>query len=1070
MRFFSSLLSGNLLGIRDIRGIREGGDIEGRGSGIFLWVGNFFVSLRMQTKHIKLLPMRNRGALAAGVLIAAAAGVRAADFKVCDFEDCAIGQSFTVWNSYGEQSATTATVVADPKNANNKVLHIVNKGWNDHVQFELPAEYAGANFGNKVESLSLKICRHQNDPCGEWKNFQIYLGEQKLHEESWPSYGPVSTWKTWKYDLPAINPDNDSAFLRLGFNSEDSDYYIDDIVLSGTDFPVFEDGILNFSDPSSTSSSYTSYSGGISIPAGTELNVYTSRYTYWTSPVKGSGRLNIHSGGERSFIGNSSAQLPDWSKFNGEVHIYPWPEVNTSVTAGFYGEILAHGGVKFDPGNVKASIREGRYSQLLANNKVTLHEGATLGGEDGNTARAHRIGMLKTEAGSRMMGYYKGNKQKGVYYLVGYDGSDSELAGIIAAEGTSAVGIVKEGDGTYSITGNRNRITGFVTVVGGKLLVSNDASAARENKLPGAIGIGDNTIGVIVYTGGNLGGSGSISGTADIFGYLEPGDAKGNTLTLADFVNGKPIDMKLHPTSRLIFNIAGSDNATRLDASGSINYLNRDEIYDTSEVMPILEIRVAENAQLKEGDTFTLIDAAGKTSETESDWEFRVQYPKAYTWEVKEIVSDGKYTVTATVVSTQYSGQGDTVYDDEPVLDGEGNDAFIVDWTADYDDPTPLRDYATKAGISIGVAVNQWKCNLSSSTDRKTAATKEQFNLVVAENEMKIDATEPSQGNFNLGSAWNLINFAEQNSMDVRGHVLVWHQQVSKWISSDGKKNDKNWSKEQLTDIMQNHINGVAGRLKGHVREWDVVNECLDDDQSVVWSNPNAYKLRSSVWYNVIGEEFIEKAFRMAHEADPDALLFINEYGVEFMGQPKAEAYFNLVKKLVEKGVPIHGVGFQCHLNSGQVDARKLKENIRRYQELGLVCAITELDIEQTNTGAADAAKRQADDYCAILLAALTEQNCKTALIWGLCDPDSWRNNNPLIYDGNVKPKEAYHAVHAALRTLANRMEVEDPEVEPTDEAPVEYFNLQGIRIDENNLGKGIYIRRQGGKAVRVMR
>lgn len=1014
--------------------------------------------------------MRNKCALAIGVMLTAAAGVRAADFKVCDFEDYDIGQTFTVWNNFGDKSSTTATVVADPKNPDNKVLHIVNKGWNDHVEFELPAEYAGANFSDKFESLSLKICRHQNDPCGEWKNFQIYLGEQKLHEESWPSYGPVSTWKTWKYDLPAIDRDNDSALLRLGFNSENSDYYIDDIVLSGTDFAVMEDGVLNFSDPSSTSSSYTSYAEGISIPAGTELNVYTSRYTYWSSPLRGSGRLNIHSGGERSFIGASASQLPDWGKFSGEVHIYPWPEVNEAVKAGFYGEILAHGGVKFDPGNVKASIREGRYSQVLATNSLTLHDGATLGGEDGNTARAHRIGMLKMEAGSRLMGYYKANKQKGVYYLVGSDGSDSELAGVIAAEGTSAVGIVKEGDGTYSITGNSNHITGFVTVVGGTLLVSNDASAAREGKLPGAIGIGANTTGVMVYTGGVLGGSGSISGTADIFGYLQPGDAHGKTLTLADYANGNPIDMKLHPTSRLIFNIAGSADCTSLEASGDLNYLNRDEIYDVSEVMPILEIRVADGAQLAEGDTFTLIRAAGKKSETDSSWQFRVQYPKVCTWEVKETESDGGYTVTATVTSTEYSGQGDTEFADEPVLDGIGNDAFIVDWTADYDDPTPLRDYADKAGISIGVAVNQWKCSLSSATDAKTAAIGEQFNLVVAENEMKIDATEPSQGNFSLGSAWNLINFAENKGIDVRGHVLVWHSQVAQWISSDGKKNDKKWSKEQLTEIMQNHINGVAGALKGHVREWDVVNECLDDDQSVVWSNPDAYKLRTSVWNTVLGEDFLEQAFRMAHEADPDAILFINDYGVEFMGQPKAEAYFNLVKKLVEKGVPIHGVGFQCHLNSGQVDARKLKENIRRYTDLGLICAITELDIEQSNPGSADAARRQAEDYCAVLLAALTEPNCSTALIWGLCDPDSWRNNNPLIYDGSVKPKEAYYAVHAALRTLANRTEVETPDVEPAAAGPVEYFNLQGVKVSEDNLGKGVYIRRQGGKAVRVIR
>ncbi|MDE6286884.1 MAG: endo-1,4-beta-xylanase, partial [Muribaculaceae bacterium] len=693
--------------------------------------------------------------------------------------------AFTVWNSYGVNQSTTAVVVADPKNSSNKVLRVTNHGWNDHVEFQLPAEFAGTAFSDKVETVTVKICRHQNDPCGEWKNFQIYLGDDKLYEESWPGYGPVSTWKTWTYKPAAVSAGNTSASLRLGFNSEDSDYYIDEIRLKGTDFTVYEDGVLNFSNPSSTSSSYTTFDGGINIPTGTQLDVYTSRYTYWLSPVRGGGRLNIHSGGERSYIGNNSGTLPDWSGFSGEVHIYGWPEVNPSVTAGFYGEILAHGGFKYDPGSVKASIKEGRFSTLLARNKVVLHAGATLAGEDGNNARAHRLGSLATESGSRIMGYYKGNKQKGVYYLVGSDGSDSELAGTIAAEGTSMVGLVKEGDGTYSLTANDNRITGVVTVVGGKLLVSNDASAAREQKLRGAIGAGAGNTGVMVYTGGCLGGSGSISGLTDVYGHLEPGDAQGSTLTLADFVDGLPVDLKLHPTSRLIFNIGGSDNAARLDVSGSIALNPRDEAWDISGAMPILEIRLAENCALKAGDKFTLISAASKNDAEAEGWNFRIQYPRACTWEVTEETTPEGYAVTATVTSTEYSGQGDNVIDDEIVLDGD-NSAFIVDWTEDYTDTTPLRDYAARMGKNIGVAVPVWSFNLGNASDSKTKTVAEQFNMVVAENEMKMDATEPSQGNFSLSGANTLINFAATNGMDVRGHTLVWHPQVPGWISEHG--------------------------------------------------------------------------------------------------------------------------------------------------------------------------------------------------------------------------------------------------------------------------------------------
>lgn len=997
--------------------------------------------------------------LAVPMIAMTASTVWATDYLVCDFESYEIGQAFKVWNNFGDSSATTAVVETDPKNSKNKVLHITNKSWNDHVEFELPAEFAGTNFSDRIETISVRICRHKDDPCGEWKNFQIFLGEDKLYEESWPSYGSVSTWKTWNYTPSQVSPGNTSPYLRLGFNSDNSDYYIDDIRIKGPDYLSYEDGKLDFSDPASTSSKYTVYDQGILIPAGKELNVYTSRYTYWKSPIKGSGRLNIHSGGERSYIGDNKGAIPDWSGFSGEVHIYPWPEVNESVKAGFYGKILSHGGAKFDAGSVKSSIKEGRFTTLLANNKVVLHDGATIAGEDGNNARAHRIGSLKTEAGSRIMGFYKGNKQKGVYYIVGNDGTDSELAGLIAAEGTSLVGIVKEGEGTYSITGNNNRITGIVTVVGGKILISNDAVAARSLKLPGAIGIGENTAGVMVYTGGCLGGSGNISGLTDVYGYLEPGDTKGNTLTVADFVNGHACDVKIHPTTRLIFNVNGSDNASCLDISGNLILNQRDEIYDFSAAMPILEIRAGENSNLKAGDKFTLIKAAGQTSADTDKWNFRVQYPKVCTWEVKEEKTAEGYVVTATVKDTAYSGQGDTIIEDEPLLDGDDNSAYIVDWTNDYDDATPLRDYADKAGKFIGVAIPSWNINLNSPSDKKANKIAEQFNMGVGENAMKIDATEPSQGNFALDGPRTMINFAQKNGMVMRGHTLVWHSQVPTWISKDGKKNDKNWTKDQLVEIMRNHINGVAGGLKGQLREWDVVNECLDDDQSIVWSNPDGYKLRSSVWKDVIGEEFIEQAFRMAHEADPDAELYLNDYGVEFIGDPKSEALYNLAKKLVEKGVPIHGVGLQCHITTGQLNAKRLKDNISRYQELGLKCIITELDITQADPKAEDAAKRQAEDYCAVVLAALSQQNCPTVLIWGLCDPDSWRDNNPLLYDGSVNAKEAYYGVHAALRTIARRTEAEmiDADSLEKEVASVEYFNLQGVKVTSD--AKGLVIK-----------
>lgn len=249
--------------------------------------------------------MKFKKILAIPLLIGTATIANAADYVVCDFEDCEIGQKFTIWNNYGGSSTTTAVVEVDPKNSKNKVLHVTNHSWNDHVEFTLPEKYAGTKFSDAFEKVTATIYRHPNDPCGEWKNFQIWLGDERLYAEDFPSYGSVATWRTWNYTLAPVSESNTSAKFRLGFNSENSDYYIDDIRLTGTDFVTFEDGELNFSDPNSTSSSYTNYNTPINIPAGTHLNVYTSRYTYWMSPVKGAGQLNIYAGGERSNIGTS---------------------------------------------------------------------------------------------------------------------------------------------------------------------------------------------------------------------------------------------------------------------------------------------------------------------------------------------------------------------------------------------------------------------------------------------------------------------------------------------------------------------------------------------------------------------------------------------------------------------------------------------------------------------------------------------------------------------------------------------------------------------------------------------
>ena len=273
-------------------------------------------------------------------------------------------------------------------------------------------------------------------------------------------------------------------------------------------------------------------------------------------------------------------------------------------------------------------------------------------------------------------------------------------------------------------------------------------------------------------------------------------------------------------------------------------------------------------------------------------------------------------------------------------------------------------------------------------------------------------------------------------------------------MSEDGKKNNHNYSREELLDILKNHIQNVAGNYKGRIREWDVVNEVLDDDQSIVRTQPDAYKLRPSIWNTYIGEDFIDSAFVWAHQVDPTAKLYINEYGAEMMGGAKSEAYFNLVKRLQKSGIPIDGCGLQCHFTTGEVDTLKLEKNIRRYAELGLNCIITELDIALANPYAAEALETQAKEYAAITRVFLRNANCPSMLIWGLADHYSWRQNQPLLWDSQLQAKPAYYYVHAQLRKAASDATA-IRSVPPSDSETIRIVcrNLAGQTVSPNSRG-----------------
>ncbi len=979
-----------------------------------------------------------------------AAGVNAAPLNVCDFESYEIGTEWTLWQSGGGKVSSKAKVVADPKNAKNKVLHITLKDWGCHPEFTLPTGLRGKALTERYPMVRYKLYRSTSD-VDNWKQFAAYVGSEELYrDEGYPEQGSTGVWQTRTYTLKQASATNISDKLRLGIHHNNSDFYIDDITLVGEwdDYLTPDDGATLDYCVSNTSDAYKTISDNIYIPAGQTANVRTSRYSEWTGKVAGGGTLNIYAGGERSYLGTKASKgstYPDWSAMTGDIHIYPYKAVVGSC--GFYG-LLMHSGT-FQPDNIEAS----RYNSLLEGKRVTLHSGATIAAETGT--RGIRIGELNTEAGSTLSGYYKKSTANS-YFILGGSDTDAELAGLITASQGNKIGLIKEGAGNLRITGNDNDINAGIRLLEGTLSVDNDAQAAQAGKKNGASG---STGTLTIFGKGVLAGNGSVAAPTEVYGTIAPGSDTPGTLHFANYKTAaSAVKVTLHPEANIVCRVKSADEHDQVNIHGYLARNGKTEEFEDSEEMPSLTIVLAEGASLAVGDEVTLLTATGQIG---SDWSLNIRYPEAYTWAVEQGEgADGSFTVVARVTSLAYGNQGGGSEEgggeeDEP--QGYPDD----DWTPDLTDKTPLRTYAAQLGKYIGVAGASYRYDCSRN-DGETGLVGNQFNLIVGENEMKFDATEPSRNSFNYGGADAIMWVADRFDQEVRGHTLAWHSQVPEWVSQDGKKNNHNFTRRQLLDILKNHIFNVVGKYKGRIREWDVCNEVLDDDQSIVRTNPTAYKLRPSIWATYIGEEFIDSAFVWAHQADPQARLFINDYGVEFAGSTKTEAYYNLVKRLKDAGLPIDGCGLQCHLTTGELDTLKLEKNIQRYATLGLDCIITELDIALADPSAADALDIQAKEYGAITRVFLRNDNCPTMLVWGISDNHSWRENQPLLYNSSLQPKPAYYNVHAQLRLAVERQAAGIKETPQTlSNAPLlstTYFNLYGQAV---NLPQGIVLERK---------
>ncbi len=348
--------------------------------------------------------------------------------------------------------------------------------------------------------------------------------------------------------------------------------------------------------------------------------------------------------------------------------------------------------------------------------------------------------------------------------------------------------------------------------------------------------------------------------------------------------------------------------------------------------------------------------------------------------------------------------------------------------------PASLKD-AYNGYFTIGVAVNQR--NISDPT--QIELIKKQFNSITAENDMKSGELHPSEGVWKWDRADKVANFCRQNGIKLRGHCLVWHSQFCDWMLND--KNGKPVKKEVFYARLRDHIHTVVNRYKDIVYAWDVVNEAMSDGggRGFGGKEPNPY--RQSQLYNFCGDEFIAKAFEYAHEADPNAILFYNDYNAATPA--KRDRIYNMVKKMQDAGVPITGIGMQGHYNIYGPSEEDVDAALTKYSELVKHIHITELDIRcnqemggqlQFSRGERSVmpgyiSTLQEDQYARIFRVFRKHKDViDNVTLWNLCDGDSWLgvNNHPLPFDENLKPKKAYYAIKNFDASLDNNKPKED--------------------------------------------
>lgn len=344
-----------------------------------------------------------------------------------------------------------------------------------------------------------------------------------------------------------------------------------------------------------------------------------------------------------------------------------------------------------------------------------------------------------------------------------------------------------------------------------------------------------------------------------------------------------------------------------------------------------------------------------------------------------------------------------------------------------------LKD-AYKGKFFIGTALNTPQI-LGTAVD-EVNIVKTHFNSIVAENCMKSGPMQPEEGKFNFELADKFVEFGVKNNMHIVGHTLIWHSQAPRWFFTDSEGNDV--SPEVLKERMRTHIHTVMGRYKGKIHGWDVVNEVVLDDGS----------FRDSKFYQILGEDFIKYAFIYAHEADPDAELYYNDYSMALPG--KRQGVVNMVRKLQEQGVKIDAIGMQGHVGLDYPELEEFEASMEAFAALGVNVMITEMEIsvlpmpvrnlgadistniayrEQLNPyteGLPESVNKQLEErYLEFFRLFLKHDYVTRVTVWGVNDGNSWKNgfpvrgrtDYPLLFDRNNQPKSVVPKLIELVKT-----------------------------------------------------